>query len=77
MTQLTPRQNQVVQLLLEGNSTKEIAQSLNISFHTAKFHIARLLEKFEVDNRSQVVVAALRTGVLSLQPLSTVITVKT
>lgn len=63
---LTPRQNQVVKLLLEGISNKEIAQSLNISPRAAKFHIRSLLDRFEVDNRTQIVVEALRAGIIAL-----------
>ena len=63
---LTPRQTQVTHLLLEGASTKAIADSLNISFHTAKFHIRALFNKLEVDRRGQIVVAALRAGLIQL-----------
>jgi DNA-binding CsgD family transcriptional regulator len=59
---LTPREREVLGLLLLGASNKMVARSLDISVHTAKFHIASLLQKLGARNRSEAVAIALRDG---------------
>lgn len=51
---LTPRQNQVLRLILDAKVNKEIANDLHISVRTAKFHVSNLLAKFGVDSRMQI-----------------------
>jgi len=63
---LTPREKQVAELLVEGASNKVIARRLGISVHTAKFHVAAVLEKLEARNRSDAVAIALRDGLVAL-----------
>lgn len=63
---LTPREREVVQLLAEGLSNKQIAGRLDISEHTAKFHIGSILEKLDSDTRTGAVVTGLRLGLVSL-----------
>jgi len=63
---LTPREREVVQLLAEGLSNKQVAKRLSISEHTAKFHIGRILDKLDADTRTEAVVRALRYGLVSL-----------
>ena len=63
---LTRRETQVVNLLVEGMSNKEIASHLGISEHTAKFHVNRILVKFDADSRTEAVVRALRSGIAVL-----------
>ena len=48
---LTAREQQIVDLLREGLSNKEISRVLGISERTAKFHVSNLLKKCEADNR--------------------------
>jgi|GraSoiStandDraft_40_1057318.scaffolds.fasta_scaffold85434_3 DNA-binding NarL/FixJ family response regulator len=55
---LTPRQNEVLRLLLQGHSNKEIARQLNLSPHTVKIHVSALLRCFVVQKRSSLAVAA-------------------
>jgi DNA-binding NarL/FixJ family response regulator len=55
---LTPRQNGVLRLLLNGYSNKEIARQLNLSPHTVKIHVSALLRCFAVQKRSNLAVAA-------------------
>jgi len=55
---LTPRQNGVLGLLLEGCSNKEIARQLNLSPHTVKIHVSALLRCFAVRKRSSLAMAA-------------------
>jgi two-component system nitrate/nitrite response regulator NarL len=63
---LTAREREVVQLMAEGLSNKQIAGRLDISEHTAKFHIGRILEKLDSDTRTEAVVRALRHGLVSV-----------
>jgi DNA-binding NarL/FixJ family response regulator len=55
---LTPRQNGVLRLILEGYSNKEIARQLNLSPHTVKIHVSALLRCFAVEKRSSLAAAA-------------------
>ena len=63
---LTARERQVAGLLVEGASNKLIARRLEISVHTAKFHVAAVLEKLHARNRSDAVAIALRDGLVAL-----------
>lgn len=63
---LTAREREVVQLLAEGLSNKQVAKQLAISEHTAKFHIGRILDKLDADTRTEAVVRALRYGLVAL-----------
>jgi len=63
---LTARELEVLALLAEGASNKLIARRLGISTHTAKFHVASLLEKLDAVTRTDAVAHAARTGVLHL-----------
>jgi DNA-binding NarL/FixJ family response regulator len=63
---LTARERQVASLLVEGASNKVIARRLDISVHTAKFHVAAVLEKLGARNRSDAVAIALRDGLVAL-----------
>jgi DNA-binding NarL/FixJ family response regulator len=65
-TSLTPREHEVLELMAEGLSNKLIALRLDISEHTAKFHVNSILEKLEADTRTDAVVRAARSGVLTL-----------
>jgi DNA-binding NarL/FixJ family response regulator len=56
ITRLTPRQLQIVELLVCGHTKKRIANILSISPETVKTHIHKVCTKLEVDNRIQVVV---------------------
>jgi DNA-binding CsgD family transcriptional regulator len=63
---LTSRELEVLSLLAEGASNKLIARRLGISAHTAKYHVASLLEKLDAVSRTDAVAHALRIGVLHL-----------
>lgn len=63
---LTPRELDVLALLAEGASNKVIAKQLGISVHTAKFHVASLLEKLDATGRTDAVAHAARRGVIHL-----------
>ena len=65
-TLLTPREVEVLALLAEGASNKQIGRRLGISAHTAKYHVASLLEKLDAVSRTDAVAHAARMGVLHL-----------
>jgi DNA-binding NarL/FixJ family response regulator len=61
---LSPRERQVLQLLADGLPISGIARRLYISESTAKTHISKLYEKLGAGNRAQVLMAALRHGLI-------------
>ncbi len=63
---LTPREREVLILLADGLSNRAIATRLGISAHTVKFHVDALLDKLAARSRTQVVVKAVREGLLEL-----------
>jgi DNA-binding NarL/FixJ family response regulator len=63
---LTPREREVLRLLAEGLSNKDIAARLAISEHTAKFHVNAVLAKLGVQRRTEAVVRAARLGWVTL-----------
>jgi DNA-binding NarL/FixJ family response regulator len=63
---LTPREQQVLELLAEGLPNKAIAARLGISDQTVKFHVASIAAKLGATNRTEAVRIALRRGLLTL-----------
>ncbi len=63
---LTPREREVLALLAEGLSNKAIADRLDISEHTAKFHVNAVMAKLGVQRRTEAVVRAARMGLVTL-----------
>jgi two-component system, NarL family, nitrate/nitrite response regulator NarL len=63
---LTPRENEVLQLLAEGRSNKSIASRLGISEHTAKFHVNAILGKLGAATRTEALAQAARLGLVLL-----------
>jgi NarL family two-component system response regulator YdfI len=63
---LTRREREVLQMLAAGLGNKEIAARLNISDHTAKFHVAAILAKLGASTRTEAVTQALRRGLILL-----------
>jgi DNA-binding CsgD family transcriptional regulator len=62
LVQLTPREMEVIQLVAEGLSNKEIGRSLSISPRTVNFHLDNLFSKLGVRSRTEAAVYALRQG---------------
>jgi DNA-binding NarL/FixJ family response regulator len=62
--QLTSREQQVLELLLKAQSTREIASQLGIEQRTVKAYIARLMRKTGADNRIKLSVSALKRSLL-------------
>lgn len=63
---LTPREREVLGLLVEGLSNKGIASRLGISEHTAKFHVNAILGKLGAQSRSEAIVQGARLGLVVL-----------
>jgi DNA-binding NarL/FixJ family response regulator len=63
---LTPRELEVLTAMADGASNKAIARRLQISFHTAKFHVAAILAKLDADSRTEAVTKAAQLGLVML-----------
>ena len=63
---LTPRENEVLQMLASGLANKEIATRLAISEHTVKFHVASILGKLGAASRTEAVTLGIRRGLVLL-----------
>jgi len=67
-TVMTPRQKEVVQLLGEGRTMKEIAGLLDLSEKTVEFHKHHVMQAFNLENNAALVLFALKQGLISLNP---------
>jgi len=63
---LTPRQREVLQLLAEGRSAKEIASSLSISARTVEFHKYQLMETLGLHTNAELIHFAIKYGLVEL-----------
>ncbi len=61
---LSPRELEVLSLLAEGAPNKVIARRLDISVHTAKFHVASIIAKLGAANRTDATAIAMRQGLI-------------
>ncbi|MEW6717016.1 MAG: response regulator transcription factor [Chloroflexota bacterium] len=61
---LTTREIELLELVAEGLANKAIAQKLEISENTVKYHIRNILQKLNVQNRTEAVIHAIRVGVI-------------
>lgn len=64
---LSPREMEILELICQGASNKEIAQRLGISYQTVKNHVTALLHKLGVKDRTQAVLYALKHGWFTLE----------
>jgi len=63
---LTLREREVLEMMMEGLSNKEIAAQLNISAHTVKFHISTILGKLGASSRTEATTIGLRRGLITI-----------
>lgn len=61
---LTERELEILQLIVDGRTNKEIAQALFISEKTVKNHVTNILRKLDLSDRTQAAVYAIRTGIV-------------
>ena len=61
---LTPRELEVLALMVQGMNNPEIARELNVSRATAKAHVSHILSKLEVTNRAEAVALAVRSQIV-------------
>ncbi len=62
---LTPRQREVLQLVAEGKSTKEVASLLSLSVKTVEAHRGQIMSRLEIHDLASLVRYAIRTGLVS------------
>ncbi len=65
---LTERETEVLRLLAQGRSNKEIAHDLTIGEKTVKTHVSNILSKLSVPSRTQAALYAVRIGLVTLDP---------
>ena len=65
---LTERETEVLRLMAQGQSNKQIARSLQISEKTVKTHVSNILSKLGVQSRTQATLYAIRIGLVSASP---------
>ncbi len=66
--EMTPRQREIVQLHAEGRSMKQIAGLLDVSEKTVEFHKHHIQEAFNLRSNADLVLFALKQGLISLNP---------
>jgi two-component system, NarL family, response regulator LiaR len=64
---LTERETEVLRLLAQGKSNKEVAQALTIGEKTVKTHVSNILSKLGVPSRTQAALYAVRIGLVSIE----------
>jgi DNA-binding NarL/FixJ family response regulator len=67
LERLTPRQREVFELVVQGQSTKQIGLALNISVKTVESHRAQIMERLDIHDTAGLVRYAIRVGVVELE----------
>lgn len=65
-SELSPREQQILELIVKGLSNKQIADRLGITEGTVKWHVNAILGRLNVSDRTQAAVAALNRGIVQL-----------
>jgi DNA-binding NarL/FixJ family response regulator len=66
VAKLTPRQREIIQLLAEGRSAKEVADALGISVRTVEFHKYQVMASLELHNSAELVHFAIKHGIVEM-----------
>jgi DNA-binding NarL/FixJ family response regulator len=66
---LTPRERQVVQLLADGKTAKEVAANLGLSVKTVETHRSNVMRKLQIHSVSELVLYAVRNNIICAAPL--------
>ncbi len=64
---LTPRERQVLKLIAEGKSNREIAEELVLSSNTVQTHRLHIMEKLNLHKRSELIKYAIRRGLIDVE----------
>jgi len=64
---LTSREREILQLIAEGKTNKEIASGLNLSIYTVETHRSNLMQKLDLHNTAEIVLYAVRKGIINWQ----------
>lgn len=72
LAELTPRQGEVLTLIAEGQSTKNVARTLNISVKTVETHRAQLMDRLDIHDIAGLVRYAIKKGLVSIEESSPV-----
>jgi DNA-binding NarL/FixJ family response regulator len=62
---LTTREREVLQLLAEGRSNKEVATVLDLSLHTVETHRSHVMQKLNLHSGAEMILYAIRKGVIT------------
>jgi DNA-binding NarL/FixJ family response regulator len=62
---LTTREREVLQLLAEGRSNKEVATVLDLSLHTVETHRSHVMQKLNLHSVAEMILYAIRKGVIT------------
>jgi DNA-binding NarL/FixJ family response regulator len=62
---LSPREREVLQLVAEGKSSKEVANLLSLSVYTVETHRAKIMQKLNLHNVPELILYAVRKGIIS------------
>jgi RNA polymerase sigma factor (sigma-70 family) len=62
---LSPREREVLQMVAEGNSNKDIAHRLNLSVYTVETHRARIMQKLKLKGIPELILYAVRKGIIA------------
>jgi len=64
---LTPREREILQLVAEGKSNKEVANLLHLSVYTVETHRANIMEKLKLKSVPELILYAVRKGIVQLR----------
>ena len=67
-TDLSPRQMQILTLVAQGQTYRQVAETICISERTVKYHMAEILDRLHLQNRAQVIAYAARMGLSRPEP---------
>lgn len=68
--ELTEREMDVLALIVQGKSNRDIADALTITTHTVKVHVGNIIQKLAVDDRTQAAIKALQDGLVTAPSLA-------
>ena len=63
---LAKREKEVLEYMADGKNNREISEYMNISVHTVKAYVSNILQKFEVTDRTQAVVQAIKYNIIDI-----------